>query len=103
MKDATVEVRSRTGIVLYTKRTDADGRFESRGVLYGYLLLRVTSEGFAERETFLYLNQDTGPIRITLEPASVFTRVTVNATRGGPRKKRRIPRMSWSSRIPPTS
>ncbi len=79
---AVIDVRSISGIALERILTDANGGFHSKGVASGYVQLRIASEGLATREIVHYAGERSEPIDIMLEPESVYTRITVNATRG---------------------
>ncbi|MBZ2183473.1 MAG: TonB-dependent receptor [Bryobacter sp.] len=76
---AIVEIRSGTGTLLKTLKTDGEGRFVWEGDSHGTVQLRIQTEGFAGRELVV-----DGKYRgeIELEPASVYTRLTVSAVRG---------------------
>ena len=79
---AVIDVRSISGIALERILTDANGGFHSKSVASGYVQLRIASEGLATREIVHYAGERSEPIDIILEPESVYTRITVNATRG---------------------
>jgi hemoglobin/transferrin/lactoferrin receptor protein len=76
---ARVEIRSSSGALLGTLKTDHDGRFYWDGLKGSSLHIRVDREGFAARELVVDA-AETGDIE--LEPASIYTRVTVSAVRG---------------------
>ncbi|MEX2262007.1 MAG: TonB-dependent receptor [Bryobacteraceae bacterium] len=78
---AEVQIRNAGGTVLFTTNTDAAGRFIWPDGRRGYFQVRVAEEGFATREMAVLVQGDS-QAEITLEPESVYTRLTVNATRG---------------------
>ena len=77
-----VEIRSSSGVLLFETRTNAEGRFEWREERSGPFQIRVTGEGFDSRELVVSADHDSQSVEIILGPASVYTRITVNATRG---------------------
>ena len=79
--DAEVEIRNASGTILSVIRTDAEGRFRWQENRTGYFQLRITGDGFESRESVVFWQEDQ-PVTVTLEPQSVYTRITVNATRG---------------------
>ena len=82
VRNAGVEIRSAGGSLLSVRRTDSEGRFDWPEARPGPMQLRVSGLGFAASETVLYLREQAEPVEIILKPESVYTRVTVNATRG---------------------
>jgi len=80
---AEVEIRGPTGAILSVQRTSSQGEFEWREAPHTLLQLRVMHAGFAAREMVLPYAARNDAVEIRLEPASVYSRVTVNATRGG--------------------
>jgi outer membrane receptor protein involved in Fe transport len=81
---AEVEIRNISGTVVWTSRTGNDGLFRWVAARPGYHQVRVSSTGLDSRESVVYVaasdvNTD---IQITLQPRSVYTRITVSATRG---------------------
>ncbi len=77
---ARVQLHSAAGSLLASVSTDAEGRYKLPGIPRGAYRLSVSAEGFAPRETAVRL--DGGPLRTVLEPAAVYTHVTVSARRG---------------------
>ena len=69
------------GAVVASAATDAAGAFAFRGLPAGSYHLRVNARGFAPRELPVALDGE-APLRIVLEPAAVYTRVTVSPSRG---------------------
>ncbi|HEU0139585.1 MAG TPA: TonB-dependent receptor, partial [Bryobacteraceae bacterium] len=79
--DVKLELKNSAGAVLAISRTNAEGHFVWHGIPSGVYQVRVTAAGFAARE--LAVNTAvTRETTITLEPESVYTRVTVSSTRG---------------------
>lgn len=79
---ATVEILSGGGILLHQLCTDAQGRFQWSDSRRGLVQIRVTGDGFAASESVLHVRQEDEQISLTLQPDSVYTRITVTATRG---------------------
>ncbi len=80
--NAEVEILHAGGTPIVLLRSDAQGRFNWAESKSGFLQFRVSSEGFAAKEIFVFLDAQDKQLSITLEPRSVYTRITVNATRG---------------------
>jgi len=79
--DVKLELKNSSGAILAISRTNAEGHFVWRGIPPGVYHVRVTAPGFAARE--LAVNTAvTRETSVTLEPESVYTRVTVSSTRG---------------------
>src|SRR5688500_10213411 len=85
--DAEVRILNRGGTELFTSRTDPQGNFVWRDASDGDVQLRVSAEGFATRETRVFVQRDSPGAKITLELGPVYTNVTVNATRGAPEEE----------------
>lgn len=79
---AEVEIRHAGGTALATRQAGTDGKFEWLEAPPGLLRLRVASDGFAVRERLIDPSQRRDEVVVVLEPALVYERVTVNATRG---------------------
>ena len=79
--DAEVALLRPGGAVVASAATDAAGAFSWRGLPAGNYQLRVSAPGFAARELAVAVGGGT-PLRIVLEPAAVYTRVTVSPSRG---------------------
>jgi len=79
---ASVEILSAGGAILHQLRADDQGRFQWTGLRRGPVQIRVNGEGFAASESVVQIQMDNQHFAITLQPASVYTRITVTATRG---------------------
>lgn len=78
IEGATVEIRSGSGVLVYSTKSNAEGRFEwaeARPLSYQ---VRVFSDGFNSSERIV----SNGEFEIRLEPSSAYTRLTITATRG---------------------
>ena len=80
--NAEVEVLHAAGTPISLLRTDAQGRFSWTESTRGFVQFRVNGEGFAAKEIFVFVDAQDQQVSITLEPRSVYTRITVSATRG---------------------
>lgn len=78
--NAMVEIRSLSGSLLSTQLTGPDGAFQWPSGLPAAVRVKVSHAGFAMGEHLLSSGEE---VVIELEPESVYTRITVNATRGG--------------------
>lgn len=76
--NAAVEFRSLSGVLIFTTKSDSKGRFVWPDGRPGSYQLQVTGEGFLRSESVV----DRAEVEVSLEPASLYTRVTVNAMRG---------------------
>ncbi len=84
IQDAEVEIRNTLGTVVWTSRTDNAGRFRWEAAGPGYHQVRVSGAGLDSRELVVFVpasDADT-EIQIPLQPRSVYSRITVSATRG---------------------
>lgn len=76
--DATVEIRSLSGVLLFETKSGSDGRFMWADGQEGSYQVRVRIEGFSTGEVV----SSGSNVEVTLEPSSIYTRLTVSATRG---------------------
>lgn len=81
---AEVEVRTLSGTIIWMGRTGSDGRFRWDAARPGSYQIRVNGAGMESRETVALVSasEPDTEIRMELQPRSVYTRVTVSATRG---------------------
>ena len=78
MQNAVVEIRSASGLTLVTTKTDQQGKFSWPGDGATSYQLRVSTDGFESREQMVGHKET----EIQLQPSSLYTRLTVTATRG---------------------
>ena len=81
--NASVEILSAGGTLLHVLRTDTEGRFHWEESRRGFFQVRVMGDGFALSEIVVSLQKENEQVAVTLQPQSVYTRITVSATRGG--------------------
>lgn len=79
VEGASVELISGTGQVLHTTRSNAEGQFEWAEKSEAVVQVRVSTQGFLSKE----VSRNRDDLTIRMEAASVYTRVTVTASRGG--------------------
>lgn len=93
---AGVEIRRPTGAFLAARQTNEAGRFEweDEEPGAGLLQVRVSRNGLEASEVLVDLSARTDLVRITLQPASVFTRLVVTATRGSAEEAAASPHVS---------
>ncbi|HWR53800.1 MAG TPA: TonB-dependent receptor plug domain-containing protein, partial [Bryobacteraceae bacterium] len=84
VEGAEVEIRSLSGTFVWTCRTESDGRFRWDAAKPGAYQIRVNGAGLDSREAVIQVSAASADtdIRIALQPRSVYTRITVSATRG---------------------
>lgn len=78
---ASVTLLRPGGTVIASAATDEGGAFSCSGVPAGTYHIRASADGFAARELAVTVGRGE-TLRIVLEPAAVYTRVTVSASRG---------------------
>jgi outer membrane receptor protein involved in Fe transport len=91
--NALIEIRSLTGALLSSQRTGPDGAFQWPPDLPPTVSLKVTHEGFAMGEHLLTSGEE---VVLELEPESVYTRLTVTATRGGAEEAINSPNLAFA-------
>jgi len=79
LEGARVEFRSSNGMLLHLAKSGSGGRFEWSPPNDAKYQVRVTTDGFNTGERVV----SSGEFEIRLEPSSVYTRLTINAFRGG--------------------
>jgi outer membrane receptor protein involved in Fe transport len=90
--NATVEIRSLAGVLLSTQLTGPDGSFQWPPSPPTQVRVNVTHSGFAMGEHLLTAGEE---VVIELEPESIYTRLTVNATRGGAEEAASSPHLAF--------
>jgi outer membrane receptor protein involved in Fe transport len=81
---AEVEIRNVSGVLVWTTRTGGDGRFRWDAARPGYFQIHVRGAGLDSRESVIYVPAADAnlEVAISLQPGSVYSRITVTATRG---------------------
>jgi len=92
---AEVQIRNAAGAILLVVWTNEEGRFDWPGGGAGYYQLRISAQGLSPSLRVVLMGPRSEPCVITLEPESVYTRVTVSATRGGAEEAMSSPHVAF--------
>jgi hypothetical protein len=79
---AEVTIGQSGGAVVFSTTTNAQGKFLWPDAPHGSFHLRVIGAGFATRQTRVLFHDNAPEVQITLQPASIYNQMTINASRG---------------------
>ena len=98
LPNARVEIRNAAGVLVWTGRAGDDGGFQWCAATAGYYQVRVNGANLESSESAVYVPSAGADVqvRITLGPPSVYSRITVSATRGAIEDAERSPQITFA-------